>query len=266
MTTSRVPDPPPEAEFHQEKSLDRRRGFTFPTNFAVVNPAYVDQLSSAQLREIVSDLARGAVVWFPSDCSYALGVDPRSNEGVLALDVLLDHRGRPIPVTVENDVLASKLIRFSSAVIKLSQLWPAGIGLHTKPVSRFARRLGSRLHAPEGVVVRVSQSVIERQISGTAQLPITSAAMRDEHGQLVADVFDALERAVQLHEERTPHTKTFFIRDVRHRKARLAQHSTMLSVEAKGDKVVVLRRGDRDVDDLQRAVQSPAGVNWSDAT
>ncbi len=234
-----------------------------PVNISVITPALGDQLSVSQTRYIVDVLRRGGVVWFYSDCSYAIGVDPRHPTGIRALDALLDHAGHPIPLTAADETLAATLIRFDVRVRALTaKFWPGGLGIHTKPISRLARRIAKNVHGTDGVVVRVSQSVIERQISATARLPITSAAVRDRNG-LVTDPEYALDLALHLTEERTPGVTTIFIRDPR-KKPRLRAHSTMISVGKQN--LTVLRHGSVDVHDAQRAALSNHGVDWSDAT
>ena len=228
MTALSVPDEYPNGRPRTRRQL---RVDGYPINFSVVTPAYVDQLSDAQLRQIVQCLVDGGAVWFMSDCGYALAVDARSKGGILALDLLLDHGARPIPVTVADALLASKVLRFSPLVVGLSSLWPGGIGIQTKPHGRLAKLLSRMLHAPDGPVVRVSQSVIERQISAAAGLPITSAALRDASGELITDRDQALETAIRLHEERTPETRTLFIRETRRRSPMLCEHSAMFSVD-----------------------------------
>jgi tRNA A37 threonylcarbamoyladenosine synthetase subunit TsaC/SUA5/YrdC len=228
-----------------------------------MNPAYVDQLSVAQARMIVEVLRRGGVVWYMSDCGYALGADPRHPVGVAALDALLDHAGHPIPVTVADESLAALVVRFDDTVRLLTgKFWPGGLGLHTKASTRLGRLLARRLHAKGGVVVRVSRSAIERQISATARMPITSAALRVA-GVLVTNTEMALAIAVRLHEERTPGLRTIFVRDLR-RRVPLHEHSTMLSVI--GGQVTTLRPGSVDLSDVQRTVASNHGVDWGDAT
>lgn len=241
----------------------RTFGRPMPANITVITPALGDQLSVSQTRQIVDVLRRGGVVWFYSDCSYALGVDPRHPTGIRALDALLDHSGHGIPLTAADETIAATLIRFDSRVRALTaKFWPGGLGIHTKPISRLARRIARNVHGTDGVVVRVSQSVIERQISATARLPITSAALRDGDG-LVTDTDLALDLAIHLTEERTPGVRTIFIRDPRS-KPRLRAHSTMISVGK--NHLNVLRHGSVDVHDAQRAALSNAGVDWSDAT
>lgn len=234
-----------------------------PANFTVMTPAYVDTLSVHQTRMLIDVMRRGGVVWFMSDSAYAAGVDPRHPLGLAALDALLDHANNPIPLTAADEALAAKVIRFDSVVRSLTaRFWPGGLGIRTKAASWSAWRMAKGLHATDGIVVRVSQSIIERQLSATARLPITSAAMR-ANGQLVCDGEEALRTAIHLHEERTPGLRTIFVRDPR-RRPRLRAHSTMVSVQ--DSKVHVLRYGSVDVDDAQRAAISNHGVDWSDAT
>lgn len=234
-----------------------------PPNFNVMIPAHVDQLSVFQTRLIADVLRRGGVVWFMSDCAYAIGADPRHPRGVAALDALLDHSSNPIPLTAADEALAAKIIRFDEVVrVLTAKFWPGGLGIKTKPVTWSARQVARRLHSQDGVVVRVSKSIVERQISATARLPITSAALRRD-GALVSDTDEALALALELHGARTPGLRTIFIRDLR-KSPRLRDHSTMLAVD-KG-RLTTLRRGSVDVDDAQKAVLSNHGVDWSDAT
>lgn len=232
-----------------------------PLNFTVLRPDHGDHLSVGQSRLIVRTLCSGGIAWVKSDCAYALLADPRHPLAIAAVDALLDHAAHPIPLTTADEPMASRYIRFNSTVRALTaKFWPGPLGLRTSPTLR-ARKLTKRLHAPEGVVTRVSQSVIERQISATAGVALTSAAMR-QNGQLVADREHALTLALILHEERTPGLRTIFVDDSSERRFLIA--STMLDI--KGGSVGVLRHGSVDVHDALRAAPSRFGVDWSEST
>jgi tRNA A37 threonylcarbamoyladenosine synthetase subunit TsaC/SUA5/YrdC len=228
-----------------------------------MTPDFGDQLSVSQLRFVVDALLDGAVVFLMSDCSWAAVADPRHAGGVALLDRLLDHEGHPIPVTVADEALSASVIRFDEAVRVLTgKFWPGGLGIKTRPATRLARRISKRLHSGgSGVVVRMSRSIIERQISATARLPITSAALR-EGGALVTDAAHALDVVVRLVEERAPLGRVIFIVDRRQR-VTLRDHSTMIMLD---HGVRPLRHGSVDVSDVQRALLSNDGVDWSDAT
>lgn len=141
MTHATVPGSWPAEPPSRSAAKSRRRTLGYPPNFAVINPAYVDDLSSAQLREIAETLRTGGVVLFMSDCAYAVGADPRSAAGIAALDALLDHRGQPIPLSVADAALASKVIRFHPVVIRLSGFWPW---------PRLAHQTGQPVRSPPG--------------------------------------------------------------------------------------------------------------------
>jgi len=244
-------------------SARRQRQLTLPPNLTILTPDYRDQLSVGQLRFIVDALLDGAVVFFKSDCAWAAGADPRHTGGVFLLDRLLDHSCHPIPVTVADEALSATLIRFDPTVRLLTaKFWPGGLGIKTKPISRLARRISRRLHCGDsGLVVRMSRSAMERQISATARLPITSAALRDG-GLLVVDADQALDLVIRLVEQRAPLARVIFVAD-RRRGVPLNGHSTMVAVDGQ---VRALRHGSVEVSDVQRAVLSNDGVDWSDAT
>ncbi|MGD9961644.1 L-threonylcarbamoyladenylate synthase [Nocardioides sp.] len=240
----------------------RRRQAYLP-DFQVMNPADIDQLNMTQARRLAQCLADGGVVWFMSDCAYALAADPRNARGVAALDRLLDHSGSPIPVTVGNEATAAKVMKYDSLVRALAgRFWPGGLGIWTPVHNRLGKILVKRLRGEGGVMTRMSRSVIERQLSDALGLPITSAALR-QNGVLVFDTDLALELALVLHDERTQGLETFFIRDLR-RRPDLANHSTMVKVEK--SKLVVVRTGWIDPDDVKKVALSNDGVNWGDAT
>jgi tRNA A37 threonylcarbamoyladenosine synthetase subunit TsaC/SUA5/YrdC len=229
----------------------------------VINPGDIDQLNMTQARRLAQCLAAGGVIWFMSDCAYAVAADPRHVKGIAALDRLLDHSGNPIPVTIGNEITAAKVIKYDATVRALAgKFWPGGLGIWTPAHNRFGKKLVKRLRGENGVMVRMSRSIIERQISDALGLPITSAALR-QNGLLVFDTDLALELALALHEERTPGLETYFIRDLRRRPA-LANHSTMVKLERR--QLEVVRAGSVDPDDVKKIALSNDGVDWSDAT
>jgi tRNA A37 threonylcarbamoyladenosine synthetase subunit TsaC/SUA5/YrdC len=229
-----------------------------------MNPAYIDLLSESQCRLLADVLRRGGVVWLMSDCAYALCADPRHPLGVRAVDALTGHAGHPIPVTVGTVRVAGMVVRFDDTVRTLTgAFWPGGLGIWTKSKNRLGRLLARRLHADGGVVARMSQSHIERQLSDALGMPITSAAMR-ENGVLVTDTEWAYEIALARHLERTPGLRTFFVRDVRSR-VPLAAHSTMLAVVK--NEVTTLRESESvPLDDIGKVLRSHHGVHWGEST
>jgi hypothetical protein len=102
---------------------------------------------------------------------------------------------------------AAKMLSISAGSTKVSKATLARSTLtgsrRTPAVHPTLCRTSGPTSATDGAVIRISQSVIERQISATCRLAITSAALRRE-GVLVNDPDEALELAIHLCEERTP--------------------------------------------------------------
>jgi L-threonylcarbamoyladenylate synthase len=80
------------------------------------------------VKPLVALLARGGVLAIPTESSYGLGVDPRSQAGVDAVYRLKEReRGKPLPVVVADLGQAEELgvDTGSEAVLRVAPFWPA---------------------------------------------------------------------------------------------------------------------------------------------
>jgi tRNA threonylcarbamoyl adenosine modification protein (Sua5/YciO/YrdC/YwlC family) len=98
-------------------------------------------------------LARGGIVAIPTESSYGLGVDPRSEAGVEAVYGLkARERGKPLPVVAADvsQLAALGIAADDPAVRRAARVWPAPLtvlaGLrHPLPASAGERELAVRV-------------------------------------------------------------------------------------------------------------------------
>ena len=233
----------------------------------IIEPHYGNRLLSGQTAELARVLARGGVVWIPSDCTIACVAAPQSLRGMAALDKLTDHAGVPIPMSVASPVMAATVLNFTPTVHALTRLfWPGRLGITGAPArgeTRRVRRLAHAVHAPgRAPVLRMTMSVFENDLSNLAGTPLPSAALR-VGGAIVGDAYDAYKIVCDLVEERTPGIETVYVKGPVPPGA--TSHSTIVEVDD-DDVIKILRHGSVAADLVMQARLSADGIDWSEAT
>ena len=154
--------------------------------------AYGDHLSYGQVMDIVANVLRwGGLAIGPSDCGYAVWALPTHPKAVRTLDIVLDHEATPIPLTFGSVPDMATLVRFGTIHLRLADAWPGGLTLVVPACGSKARKYAQTLHGIQTLGVRISRSVIERQIAAESGSAITSAAIRYPDGALVRTYEDA---------------------------------------------------------------------------
>jgi tRNA A37 threonylcarbamoyladenosine synthetase subunit TsaC/SUA5/YrdC len=232
----------------------------------IIEPHYGNRLLSGQTADLARVLARGGVVWVPSDCTIACVAAPESVRGMKALDKLTDHAGVPIPMSVAGPVMAATILRFTPTVHALTRaFWPGRLGITGAPArgeARRVRRLAEAVHAPgPAPVLRMTMSLFENDLSNLAGTPLPSAALR-LGGAIVDETYDAYKIICEL-VERTPGIETVFVKGPVH--PGVTNHSTIVEVDD-DDAIKILRHGSVPADDVFKARPSADGIDWGDAT
>ena len=99
----------------------------------------------AALREV---LARGGVLALPTESSYGLGVDPRSQAGVEAIFRLKERdRDKPLPVVAadESQIHHLGVDPEDPGLVAVRERWPAALTVLVRPRRRLPAMAGSEL-------------------------------------------------------------------------------------------------------------------------
>lgn len=161
----------------------------------VVIPKYGDELSCGQALDLLGNVLRfGGFCLTPSDCGFALTALPAAAQAIKVLDEILDHHNDPIPLTVASIAMATETVSLNYMHERvLAPFWPGALTL-VAVATRKARDLPRRLHVEDGTLgLRVSRSRIERGLVAEAYMPLTSAAVRDENGDIIRDYAEAVD-------------------------------------------------------------------------
>ncbi|HVS16251.1 MAG TPA: L-threonylcarbamoyladenylate synthase [Thermoanaerobaculia bacterium] len=135
----------------------------------------------AALREV---LARGGVVLFPTESSYAVGADPRSAEGVEAVYRLKGRdRGKPLGVVVADEAQALELgvLPDDPAFRWACERWPAALSVLVETRRRLPAMAGAErlsLRVPDHPALRRLLAEIG-PLTATSANQVGEAPMRD---------------------------------------------------------------------------------------
>lgn len=154
------------------------------------------ELNSEQMFEIYKVIALGGVCLIPSDTGYSLATNPYSIANVENLRMLLPHASNaPISVCFASREMAKKYVILSSKDERTFDVFQyAPITLICPTLNeRVKKQLQPVIKKLNTLGVRISNSVIERQISSNLDKPITTCAVRDDKGDIVRNFDDAIE-------------------------------------------------------------------------
>lgn len=175
----------------RRRSADPRRPYI---DWSVQGAGY---LLVQDVAQVAAHLNAGNLCLLPSDSAYALTGIPTIPGVTSAIDEILDRQRMPISLAFGSFRMAKRWVQLSSKAEDLIGLLAPGaltfVGSPTGPGEvRFSR---DRLYAPtDKIGVRLTQSIVETQISNELDLPLTTAPVRDGAGAVVNDAAPAWER------------------------------------------------------------------------
>lgn len=154
------------------------------------------ELNPEQMREILRVISLGGVCLIPSDTGYSLATIPHAPLNIENLRNLLPHASTaPISLCFASRNMAKDYVKLSAKdersfdsfryapITLICPLINGKVRTHLTPVINTLNTLG----------VRISDSIIERQISLKIGRPITTCAVRNENGDIVRVFDDAIE-------------------------------------------------------------------------
>lgn len=154
------------------------------------------ELNTEQIREILRVIFSGGVCLIPSDTGYSLATLPNAPQNIDNLRSLLPHVSTaPISLCFASRDMVKKYVMLSAKdercfdtfkyapITFICPLINGKVKTSLLPVVNTLNTLG----------VRISDSIIERQISQKIDRPITTCAVRNENGDIVRVFDDAIE-------------------------------------------------------------------------
>lgn len=178
-------------------------------------------------------LIRGGLIITPSDTCFALTVDARDARAVGALRTALALEDAPLSVAFASFEMLAKYAELDVHSARLAHhLMPGPLTLVTGVTKFGHRRLGGNLNLLGTIGVRIPESPAERQLSEAINGPVTTTAIRDDRGDLVRDLHDAMsivQKGLASHGQYRPllvlHSVEFFHHE---------EHSTVAEASEKG--------------------------------
>lgn len=138
-------------------------------------------------------LIRGGLIITPSDTCFALTVDARDATAVAALRAALGLEGAPLSVAFASFEMLAKYAELGQHSARLAHhLMPGPLTLVTGVTKFGRRRLGGNLNLLGTIGARIPESPAERQLSEAINGPVTTTAIRDDRGDLVTGLHDAV--------------------------------------------------------------------------
>ena len=133
-------------------------------------------LEAKKIDQIVSALARGQLVVYPTDTIYGLGADPRQEA---AVERLFEAKGRPPEMAIP--LIAADIEQVQRCAGTLTPLarrlalkfWPGPLTLVIKAAPTLSRRL---LADGDSVAVRVPSHSVARAIAKQLNHPLTATS------------------------------------------------------------------------------------------
>lgn len=139
-------------------------------------------------------LRRGGISIVPSDTVYAAAVDVSNRNAVALLRAALGMPDAPISVAVDSQKRIADYAQLGMAGGRITELLMPGPITLVAPMTELARRqLGYNLGPQETIGLRLTDSPVERQLVEAIGGPISTTAIRDDRGDLVADFTEARE-------------------------------------------------------------------------
>lgn len=201
-------------------------------------------VSSRNAEFIRTKLLAGGFVLLPSDTCYSVAMIPWSDTSRSQLNDMLGRpANQPISIAYSSIGHAHKHVRMSIAISTVLEALTPGPLTVVCPVNEsatyrsFAYKAIGSLDATIGV--RISDSAIEREISGMHHLGITSTAIRDHEGREIRD-FDAAVSSIRSYSKLA--ANGWYAIESRAGEF-AARHSTVVRVTESGA-LEVIRHGD----------------------
>lgn len=154
------------------------------------------ELNPEQMREILRIISLGGVCLIPSDTGYSLATIPNSPLNIDNLRCLLPHASTaPISLCFASRDMAKKYVMLSAKDERSFDVFKfAPITLICPLIDgRVKKSLAPVINTLNTLGIRISDSIIERQISQKIGRPITTCAVRNEKGDIVRVFDDAIE-------------------------------------------------------------------------
>ncbi|OGU33915.1 MAG: hypothetical protein A2068_09680 [Ignavibacteria bacterium GWB2_35_6b] len=199
-------------------------------------------LSTFHLQQIRSILLDRGMVLLPSDTCYALAAIPGDKEVYKLINKILNRGKLPMSLAFPNFERVQYYVKVNVIVANLIEVFtPGPITVVCKPLSENVRekKVKDVINSTDGTIgVRISDSHIEREVAGCSFFPITTAAVRDENGNVVQDFNKAIE-IVTNGTQKNKFTNWAVIEGNNF----LSQHSTVVRVDYSSNEVIILRKG-----------------------
>ena len=164
------------------------------------------ELKQDDVDKIVELLKDGGLCILPSDSSYILTgfvTEPKVSRDI---DLLLERNGAPMSLAFGDLKKVTEKIDFhNQAYTFFKKLTPGGLTFVAQPIKKYFDNFSRNcLYADGSIGVRLTESMIERQIATC--LPIPSAPIRNSDGMEISTVKEAWEiiagRSTKLHSTR----------------------------------------------------------------
>lgn len=218
------------------------------------NSEFNSELNSEQMREILRTIYNGGVCLIPSDTGYSLATIPHKTLNIDNLRNLLPHAlNAPISLCFASRDMARKYVLFSAKDERSFDSFRfAPITLVCPLINgKVKTRLAPVINTLNTLGVRISDSVIERQISQKLDRPITTCAVRNADGNIIRNFDEAIE---VLKERMRSIGKIIPLAAIKSPRIKYEKDSTIISFI--DSQVKILREGVIDPQDIIREAKS----------